>query len=62
VADLLGFTTQKRLRVEWIGFYDNAAKKNISLTAKHFGTSGETFHRWFKRLKDSKYNVKSLPD
>jgi hypothetical protein len=62
VVDLLGFTTQKRLRVEWMGFYDNAAKENASLTVKHFGTSEKTFHKWFNRLKDSKYNVKSLTD
>jgi hypothetical protein len=58
----LDFTTQKRLRVELMGLYDTAAKKNASLTVKHFGTSGKTFHKWFNRLKDSKYNVKSLAD
>ena len=62
MADLLGFTTQKRLRVQWIGFYDNASKKNASLTFKHLGTSRKTFIKWFNRLKDSKYNVKNLAD
>ena len=39
VADLLGFTTRERLRIE-----------------------RKTFHKWFKRFKDSKYNVHSLAD
>ncbi len=39
VADLLGFTTRERLRIE-----------------------RKTFHKWFKRFKDSKCNVHSLAD
>ena len=30
VADLLGFTTQERLRVEWIVFYYTAGKENAA--------------------------------
>jgi len=45
VAELLGFTTQERLRVEWMVFYNTAAKENASLTDKHFGTSRKTFHK-----------------
>jgi len=62
VADLLGFTTQERLRVEWMVFYYTAGKENAAQTAKHFGISRKTFHKWFKRFKDSKYNVQSLAD
>jgi len=58
VADLLGFTTQERLRVEWTVFYYTAGKENAALTAKHFGISRKTFHKWSRRFKDSKYNVK----
>ncbi len=43
VADLLGFTTQERLRVEWIVFYHTATKENATLTAQHFGISRKAF-------------------
>jgi len=62
VADLLDFTTQESLRVEWMVFYYTAGRENAAQTAKHFGISRKTFHKWFKRFKDSKYNVKSLAD
>jgi hypothetical protein len=39
VANLLGFTTQERLRVEWMVFYYTAGKENAALTAQHFGIS-----------------------
>ena len=41
VADLLGFRTQERLRVEWIVFYYTAGKENVTLTAQHFGMPGD---------------------
>ena len=62
VADLLDFTTQERLRVEWMVFYNTAGRENAAQTAKHFGISRKTFHKWFKRFKGSKYNVKNLAD
>ena len=55
VADLLGFTTQKRLRVEWMVFYYIAGKENATLTAQHFGISRKTFYKWFKCFKDSNF-------
>jgi len=62
VADFWGFTTQERLRVEWMVFYYTVAKENAALTAKHFGIARKTFHKWFNRFKGSKYNVKCLAD
>jgi transposase InsO family protein len=62
VANLPGSAIQERLRVEWMVFYYTVGKENAALTAKHFGISRKTFHKWFKRFKDSKYNVKSLAD
>jgi len=62
VADLLGFTTQERLRVEWMVFYYTVGEENATLTAQHFAISRKTFHKWLKRFNDSKYNVKSLAD
>jgi transposase InsO family protein len=62
VADLVGFKAQERLRVEWMVFYYTVANKNATLTARHFGISRKTFHKWLKRFQDSKYNVQSLAD
>jgi transposase InsO family protein len=60
VADLLDFTTHERLRVEWMVFYYTVGKENVTLTAKHFSISRKTFHKWFRRFKDSKYDVHDL--
>ena len=62
VADLLGFKTHDRLRVEWMVFYHTVGKENATRTTQHFGISRKTFHKWLKRFKDSKYDVKSLAD
>jgi transposase InsO family protein len=62
VANLLDFEAHERLRVEWMVFYYTAGKENATLTAQHFGISRKTFHKWFKRFKNSKYNVQSLAD
>ena len=62
VADLSGFTSHERLRVEWMIFYYTVAKENVSLTARHFSISRKTFYKWFKRFKDSKYDVLSMAD
>jgi len=60
VAELLGFTTLERLRVEWMVFYYKVAEENATLTAQHFGISRKTFYKWFNRFKGSKYDVQSL--
>jgi len=62
VADVLGFRVQERLRVEWMIFYYTAGKENVALTAWHFGISRKTFYKWFKRFRESKYDVHSLAD
>jgi len=62
VANLSGFTSHERLRVEWMVLYYTVAKENVTLTAQHFSISRKTFYKWFKRFKDSKYDVQSLAD
>jgi len=62
VAELLGFGTQERLRVEWMIFYYTVGKENAAVTAQHFGISRKTFYKWLKRFVDSKYSVPSLAD
>ena len=43
-------------------FYYTVAGENATLTAQRFGISRKTFHKWFNRFKDSKYDVPSLAD
>jgi len=62
VADVSGFTTQERLRVEWMVFYYTVGKENAALTAQHFGMSRKTFYKWSRRFRESKYDVDSLAD
>ena len=62
VASVLGLKAHERVRVEWMVLYYTAGKDNATLTAQHFGISRKTFHKWFKRFKNSKYNVQSLAD
>jgi transposase InsO family protein len=62
VANLLGLEAHERLRVEWMVFYYTMGKENATLSAQHFGISRKTFHKWFKRFRDSKYDVHSLAD
>jgi len=60
VANLLKFSSQERLRVEWIIFYYKEAGKNVTRTCKHFNISRKTFYKWLNRFKDSKENVEAL--
>jgi transposase InsO family protein len=62
VADRSGVRAHERLRVEWIVFYYTVAKENVTLTAQHFSISRKTFYKWFKRFKNSKYDIHSLTD
>jgi len=55
IAERSGFRAHERLRVEWIVFYYTVAKENVTLTARHFGISRKTFHKWFKRFKGSNF-------
>ena len=37
-------------------------QENAALTARYFDISRKTFHKWLRRFKDSKYDVRSLAD
>lgn len=39
-----------QLKLEWIIFYQTVGKENALLTAKHFGISSKTLHKWKKRF------------
>ena len=53
-------SSEVRLRLEWIIFYETVGQKNATKTAEHFGISRKTFHKWHKRFKESKEKPQSL--
>lgn len=53
VAARLGLSSSAKQRLEWIIFYQTVGKENASCTAKYFGISRKTLHKWLKRYDDS---------
>ena len=60
VARLVNLSPEALTRLEWIIFYYTVAGQNAKMTAEHFGISRNCLHKWLKRFKESKENVKSL--
>ncbi len=58
LAAEISFEAQTRL--EWVIFYETVGKRDATATAKYFGVSRKTFHKWFKAFKDSRQQVASL--
>lgn len=48
------------LRFEWIAFYHTVGKRNATATAKHFGISRKTLHKWLNRFDER--NLLSLEE
>lgn len=48
------------LKLEWIIFYHTQAKRNATQTAKHFGITRKTFHKWLKRFYE--HDLKGLEE
>lgn len=46
-------SSKAQLKLEWIIFYSTLGKENASITARHFGITRKTFHKWLRRFKDS---------
>ena len=59
-ADLLKLSRAAVQRLEWFIFYETKAESNASFTARHFGISSKTFHKW-KNIFDGK-NLRLLED
>lgn len=53
-------TPTAQLKLEWVIFYHTVAKLKVTTTAKHFGISRKTFHKWLSRFDDS--NLLSLEE
>lgn len=60
VAEKLGLSSQARRRLEWMIFYYTIAKKNAADTARYFGISRKTFHKWLGRFDEA--NLKTLEE
>src|SRR5258708_1078305 len=53
-------SAEARLKLEWIIFYHTQSGKNAKETAKHFGITRKTFHKWNTRFDEK--NLKSLEE
>lgn len=49
-----------QLKLEWIIFYHTEGRRNAVKTAKHFGITRKTFHKWLARFK--KNDLKGLEE
>jgi transposase InsO family protein len=58
-AQVLGLSRSARQRLDWMLWYE-ANGKNALLTARHFGTSPKTFHKWRSLFQEA--NLRSLED
>ena len=43
---------EAQLKLEWIIFYHTLGNRNATLTAKQFGVSRKTLHKWLKRFNE----------
>lgn len=61
VAKILKISKKARNRLEWIIYYYQGY--NASQTARHFGISRKTFHKWFREFdEDNIYSMRKLED
>ena len=60
LAAEVSFEAQTRL--EWVIFYETVGGKDTTATAKYFGISRKTFHKWSKVFYASRQKVESLAD
>ena len=44
-------SSQARLRLEWMIFYETVGRSHATRTASHFGISRKTLHKWLKRFE-----------
>ena len=57
-AKTLRLSKEALLRLEWFIFYHTKAKRNASLTVRHFGVPRSQFYYWFNRFDE--HNLRSL--
>jgi transposase InsO family protein len=52
MAEGRGLSREAKLHLEWIIYYLGKAKKNASLTCRHFGIAPKTFYKWLNRFDE----------
>ena len=57
-ADALKLSKEARTRLEWMIYYETTAKKNASLTCRHFGIVPKTFYKWRNQFDEK--NLRTL--
>jgi len=60
IADTIGLSARAREKLEWIIFYNTVGRHNAKGTAKYFGLSRKTLHKWLKRFDER--NLKTLEE
>lgn len=63
VAKILKISQEAKNRLEWIIYYFDKSELNVSKTARHYGISRKTFHKWFNVFdEDNLYALYLLQD
>ena len=63
VADVLKISKTAKQRLKWIIYYYEKTDMNVSSTARHFGISRKTFHKWFREFDENNlYTLHLLED
>lgn len=59
-ADLDNLSSEARLKLEWMIFYETVGQHSAYATAEHFSIAPKTFYKWFVRFDDG--HVKRLEE
>jgi|GEM_PF-3511015 len=63
VAEVFKISQEAKQRLNWIIYYHKHAERNATLTARYFGISRKTFHKWFKLFDENNlHTLKLLED
>ena len=57
IADQINLSSNGRLRLEWMIFYETVGEHNATKTANHFGISRKIFYKWFNRFDNGKVRL-----
>jgi transposase InsO family protein len=57
IADKMNLSSEGRLRLEWMIFYETVAGHDSYATAKHFSITPKTFYKWYKRFDNGKVKL-----
>ena len=58
MARALKLSREALCRLEWVVFYETAAKQDCALVCRHFGIGRSTFYKWLERFDET--NLRTL--